>query len=482
MGSARFILSALIIVGVCGLRAAEVEPVRRPPPIMYRLPTPPTPAPPPAPPRAEPPTPALPVSASVPLTPPPTPAIPSHLSLNATTVGVILPLSGTYASYGAHALVAVQMALGLPVTQTVGTSVWTQAAGGVTLVVGDSKSNPQTAASLVQEMAEKYGVMVVLGDILNDTGLAVSKKANEMGIPNVSLSRRAGLTNLGPFVFRLGLTTDKQTKALVNKAVGELGLKRIAILYPEHAFGIEMKDSFMKEAKAKGAHVVTALSYPSTETNFGKLIAKLIGPQNYSACAKETKKELEQCKSKIAPVLRFEALFIPDFQKTLSYILPTLMTQDVLISQNSRVVSGFQKSKSGSVPKPLQLLGPNSWKGPLLSERLGKQMEGALFVDGVDLSASNELGSKWAAEYQKLVSSPPSLVEAQAYDAALLMKAILFPTTGNGPKTRLDFMSRLASVKDVKGLTGTLSFDDARESATPLKWFVFKEDQVELLP
>ena len=401
--------------------------------------------------------------------------------VSASTIGLILPQSGSTAVYGERALIAVQMALGMPVLKFSGQPFMAQTNGKLNLIIADSKADVQVAENLVQDLVEKHQVVAILGDFLVDSSLSIAKKSEKLSVVNMSLSRREGLTDIGDWVFRLGLTTSKQTRALVERMRQVRSMKKFAVLYPTHPYGIEMKDSFIKEVKRQGGEVTISVAYQPSETTFmshvnqlgHRLFAK--NPE-YQACVLQTKNE-EKCKNLVMPQVNFDALFIPDFPKTVSYLVPTLVAQDFLVSQNENVVKSYHKRAKDA--RPIQLLGPSSWNGDLLAQRLGNQIDGSLFVDGVNWASTNPAMAPFLRQFKQLAHGDPSLIEAQAYDAASLLRFLLETSESKILiKTRLDLQKALLQVKNFNGLTGGISFDASGDSVVPLSWFSFEKGQL----
>jgi ABC-type branched-subunit amino acid transport system substrate-binding protein len=410
--------------------------------------------------------------------------------VSTSALGLILPLSGSTAVYGERALIAVQMALGMPVIKFTGQPFMVQSNGTLSLIITDSKADVHVAENLVNDLVIKHQVVAILGDFLVDSSLSIAKKSEKLSVVNMSLSRLEGLTNIGSWVFRLGLTVAKQTHALVENMRQVRSMKKFAILYPTHPYGIEMKDSFTKEVKLQGGQVTMSVGYQPGETTFIKHIDQLgyrpfAKSPEYQACmlqAKNFKESLrfkngEKCRNLVVPQVNFDALFIPDFPKTVSYILPTLVAQDFLISQNDSIVKSYQKRAKDA--HPIQLLGPSSWNGDLLAQRLGEQLDGALFVDGVNWASTNPNMSLFLAQFKQLADGNPSLIEVQAYDAASILRFLLeISESKNLIKTRLDLRKSLLQVKNFNGLTGSISFDASGDSVVPLSWFSYSKGQL----
>lgn len=153
--------------------------------------------------------------------------------VDSKTIGVVLPLSGRNAAVGQRALRGIQMGLGLH-----------EAGSNLKLAVMDSEGHPDTARKGVERLVKEDKAIAIIGGLLSRTAAAEASKANELGVPSLSLSQKSGLTQIGPSVFRNALTGEMQVRELVRTAIDVQGLRRFAILYPNDAYGTEFANFF----------------------------------------------------------------------------------------------------------------------------------------------------------------------------------------------------------------------------------------------
>jgi ABC-type branched-subunit amino acid transport system substrate-binding protein len=435
-------------------------------------------------------------------------------------VGVILPLTGEYAAYGKRALTAVRLAFNLGVNedkpaepvldeatgelvvpkrapeQLVGTLT---TPGGLKLIIKDSAGKTDKAQRAVAELVEQEHAIAILGDILVDTSLPIALTAEDYGVPVLSLSRRDGVPEAGPWSFRLALTPRKQAQALADFAVDGLKLKRFAIMYPKHSFGVELMNEFWTALDAKHAEITAIESYAHDQTTFTTEAKSLVGRgmgigggREVSECREEArviendyrrKKALEACNDKAKPIIDFEALFIPDGYRAVSFVVPALIAEDVLLTNHRATVEAYKKATSNDKIRPVQLLGASTWNDPDIATRLGRQVDGAVFIDGFDSFDQTPLVIKFVEGFYKATRTRPALVEAQTYDGARLLGALL---EGQGPaglvekpQTRAAVQKALNDVNGFVGVTGPIEFDAEGESKTPMHFFQIDREKVE---
>ena len=438
------------------------------------------------------------------------------VQVDSRVVGVILPLSGEYAAYGKRALVALKLAFNLPVgadeepeldpstgdvvdrSKQKAQAGTINVPGGIKLVVKDSAGKGDVATAAVKDLVEKHHVIAILGDILVDTSLPIALACEDYGVPLLSLSRRDGVPEAGPWSFRLALTPKKQARALVEYAVDGLKLKRFGIMYPKHAFGIELMGHFWDALDEKQAEITAIESYAHDQTTFTTEARSLVGRGlgggggEVASCRSAAsgisneyrrKKALEGCNDRTRPLIDFEALFIPDSYKTVGFVVPALVAEDMLMTTSKFAVESYKKATGNDRVRSVQLLGASTWNDPDVAVRLGRQVDGAVFVDGFDMSDQTPLVQRFVDGFNRGARSRPSLLEAQTYDAARIIGALLEGNTvtspGKKPATRAEMKTALDAVEGFVGVTGTIGFDAEGDSVTPLRFFRIEREKVD---
>ncbi|MCX7978730.1 MAG: penicillin-binding protein activator, partial [Bdellovibrionaceae bacterium] len=241
------------------------------------------------------------------------------------TVGILLPLTGKNAALGRKALRAFEYGLGLSITGS-----------RLKLAVMDTEGRPDLARRGVDRLVNEDNVITIVGDILARPSAAAASRASQLGVPLITLSQKANLTDAGPLVFRNSLTSEMQVHHLVRSAMDDLGIKRFAILHPNDAYGTEFANSFWDAVLARGGEVTAAQSYDPNTTDFKPVVDRLVGTYYLEARAEEfrvfrsqlSEKKLSKSARKsepsladnLPPIVRFDAIFIPDTPKALGQI------------------------------------------------------------------------------------------------------------------------------------------------------------------
>jgi branched-chain amino acid transport system substrate-binding protein len=174
---------------------------------------------------------------------------------------------------------------------------------------------------------------------------------------------------------------------------------------------------------------------------------------------------VEACGDTARPLIDYEALIVPDGFRTVSYLVPALVAEDVLLTNSAGAVSAYRMTAGAA--HPVQMFGTNTWNDIELAKRVGSQIRGALFVDG--FNPEDAAAKKFAQRFQEATRSKPQLTEAQMFDAAALLGSLL--DGQKNIKTRDELRRAIVDVKAFAGVTGSIQFDAEGDSTTPPHFF-----------
>jgi ABC-type branched-subunit amino acid transport system substrate-binding protein len=279
---------------------------------------------------------------------------------------------------------------------------------------------------------------------------------------------------MGDFIFRNALVHREEVKALLDYAFKTLPgtlpeYKRFAILYPNNAYGVSMRDFFWDEVKARGGVIAGAEGYKPGETDFTKPVKKLVGlyypeprKDEWEALRREARSKNKKIRDRdlqLSPVIDFGALFIPDSYATATIIADHLPYFDV---------------------KNILLLGDSNWNDPQLLQRSPKNVQGAVFTDGFFVASSRTPVRVFVANYQSAFGAEPKRHAAYAYDTAqMLLQTLQDPKI----RSRSTLQSALLNLANFSGVTGVASFsEDGEIQKPPLLLRVEGEKFAELEP
>jgi ABC-type branched-subunit amino acid transport system substrate-binding protein len=353
------------------------------------------------------------------------------------TLGVVLPLSGPYASYGEESLRGILLAAGiygadvdLPETASpaarAAASEAVPARHQIRVLVRDGAGEPAQTAVAVRELAQLQEVVAILGPLRSSTAEAAAIVAEEEGVPLIALTTQESVTRDRPHVFRLRTTPEDELRYLVEHAYEKLGARRFAILYPEDGYGRGMRDEFWRMVAERGGWLVAAASYAPDATDYGSSIRELIGyslltpreesalverenflrrgrrlPPRAAALARRIAKDMIGPEAQpMPPIVDFDALFIPDDYEQIGLIAPALAFHEIT---------------------GVQLLGAGDWYHPKLLELGREHVSGAVIAAIFDSESRFPFVADFVASYRAAFGTSPDAFSAHAWDAANLV-------------------------------------------------------------
>ena len=355
-------------------------------------------------------------------------------------IGVILPLKGRLSPYGKKALEGILLA----------SKMFQATSGeGYNLFVEDSGSSPTMAQAALESLVQDKNVMAVIGPLNFKEGMAVAEKAQDLGVVNISLASKAGISSQGPYIFQNALTPKVQLENLVRFSVADRGFTRFAILSPSNAFGRDMTNEFWEQVENRGGKVVAFEFYDPTETDFQDPIKSMVGLKDFrfrrnewtalQDFSRETKaKTGREPKAKLKPIIDFDAIFLPDSPKTVASIAASLAYLDV---------------------KDIPLLGITEWNSDQLYKRGGRFVEKAVFPGVMNPVTRSSAQRDFMRNYQEAFGTQADLLAAQGFEAMeLISKALQKSQSGN----RAELAKQINAIQNLEAPIGIIGFDENR--------------------
>ena len=334
------------------------------------------------------------------------------LPLNPDKVGVMVPLNGPNSKYGDMVVRGLNLAV----------SDWSEAHPNqkVTLVIKDAGSEPAIDARSFNELAGKEGVLAIVGPLGVQANKTVVPLANRDGIPLLSLTQKEDEAQDNTFVLHVFIDSRDLVRTLVRYCREKLKYERFACLFPDDRYGQRLSKIFSETVLEQGGTMISSASYKEKSTDFTEPLQKLMTI---------AKKNSPMSVTEGTP---FEALFIPDQVSTTALIAPQLPYNNVV---------------------GVTLLGTNLWSEAPLVQAGGVYVDQALFATAFFPESKNPRVKSFSDRFSALYGSLPSYLEAQAYDA--LMMLLQAKAVSKGAADRNTVFQNLLQAKDFKGVAGT---------------------------
>ncbi len=190
---------------------------------------------------------------------------------NTTTIAVVGPITGQYASFGQQMKNGAELAV-----------ADINAAGGVLgktleLDIGDDACDPKQAVAVANQMAGEK-VALVAGHYCSGSSIPASQVYAESNLVQISpASTNPELTDnrAGPNIYRVCGRDDQQGSVAGNYLAKHFGDKNIAIIDDKTAYGKGLAEEVRKTLNADGKREVLAESYTAGEKDYSALVSKL---------------------------------------------------------------------------------------------------------------------------------------------------------------------------------------------------------------
>ncbi len=367
--------------------------------------------------------------------------IQQRLAVREGAVGCLLPLTGPFAVYGEAVMNGI--ALGYESLSP------GQDRPGMEIVIRDTKGEPEETLDALKDLVEKEKVMAVIGPLSSKTAVAAAEEAQDLGVPIITLTHKQGIPQIGDMVFRHLLTPAQEIDGLLAGVMGQMGLDRYAILYPDNPYGRFCMTLFQDNLQERGGILTAIESYDPAQTDFAEPIQRLVHlnhPQPPSVRKKLARmripeKEEETFYSETPqPLIDFDAVFIPDSFQRVAMIAPQLAFYDVL---------------------GVRLLGTSPWQSPNLIKMAGEHVQEAIFTSGFFESSWDTDIHNFIVQYKDYFDAGPDALAATAYDTIRLLGEIM---KGSDIRTRKALREALLSHGHFNGLTGRVYFGPEGEA------------------
>lgn len=280
------------------------------------------------------------------------------------------------------------------------------------LKIEDSAGKQEEALSAAQKLMNSDNVDAIIGPTLSTEMFVVGPEADLNGVPIMGTSNTAeGIPQLGDYVFRNSIPETLAIPASVQKAIEKYDVKKVAILYGnDDVFTKAGYDVMKKVAEDLNLEVVTTETFQ-------------LGQSDYKA-------QLTKIKN----------------------LNPDLILASALYNEGAVILD--QARKMGlDVP----FVGGNGFNSPEVIKIAGDASNGLIVATPWFAQKDDEKVKNFVKNYTEAYGVEPDQFAAQAYDGLYLMAEAV---KNAGVADRDEIRDALATLKDFKGVLGTMSFDE----------------------
>lgn len=321
-------------------------------------------------------------------------------------IGIIDSLTGDDAESGRATLEAATLAIE-EVNQTGGLQVGTRR-HPIELVIGDTESKPEVAASVAQSLINQENVVAIIGPQYSRYAIPVSRLAEQARIPMISPRSTNPETTEGKhYVFRAIFTDTVQGEVIAKFAYEELKAKKAAVLYDiASPYNQGIAQVFKQVFTGSGGTVVAFESYTTGVQDFSEHLQTI----------RATKPDV---------------LFLPNYA--------------------NEVPLQAKQARQGGVQATL--LGADAWGGMKAADR--RWLEGAYFSDHYIPGRDNSTTQAFIQRYRQTYGYEPGANAAATYDSMGLLLSVI---QQQGSTDSESIREGITTFGAYYGVTGTLEY------------------------
>ena len=189
------------------------------------------------------------------------------LAADPVKIGVILPMTGPFASTGRQIEGAIRVYV-----QRNGDTV---AGRKVELIVKDDTGlAPETTKRLAQELVAKDKVTFLAGFGLTPLALATAPIATEAKVPMIVMAAATSIIpQKSPYIVRSGFTVPQVTAPIADWAA-KTKIKRVVTLVTDYGPGIDAEKTFVKRFTEAGGTIVDSLRVPLRNPDYAPFLQR----------------------------------------------------------------------------------------------------------------------------------------------------------------------------------------------------------------
>jgi branched-chain amino acid transport system substrate-binding protein len=340
-------------------------------------------------------------------------------------IGVMGPMTGTFASYGQTALHAAQLKMKPFLAQ--------HPKCHIKLVQFDPQGDPKQGPGLARKAISDQKMVAILGPAFSGVTQAVTPILDAAGMPMITgTSTNGELSQSGWKVFHRTVVNDSQEGPTEAKyLVDNLHLKKVAVVDNGQTYGKGLADLVRKELKQLGGQVVDSESIDANGSDYSSTINRIraANPQVvYCGC-------LDPEAARLVKQLR---------------------------------AAGDKTTFTGGAG-----LNTNQYL-----KEAGKAVNGSQVGSGGIDAQSSPQGKAWLASWKQMFNGPPDLYAVEWTNAA----QALYNAIGSGHTTRESIQQYLGTASFPGAAGDTVAFTAQGDVKNgKLNWYVVKNQQFELV-
>ena len=186
-------------------------------------------------------------------------------------VGLVYPVTGRLADFGLPIYRGFELALEEINNAQLGDA-------RISFIVEDDLSTIDGAVGAYQQLIDEHAVPVIFGPTTSGQAKAAFPVAQQHRVVGFSSSSNAtGLSALGEYIFRAGLTTDVLIPSGVKATHAKLGYRQVATIYDEiDPYSIDSHEKFTETLNEIGVEILATETFQSGDTDFEAQLKRIM--------------------------------------------------------------------------------------------------------------------------------------------------------------------------------------------------------------
>jgi len=182
-------------------------------------------------------------------------------------IGLILPLTGPFASTGRQIQAACRLYIERNGDTVIGRKV-------ELIVKDDTGLAPETTKRIAQELVVQENINILAGFGLTPLALAAAPVATEAKVPMVVMAAATSvIPQRSPFIVRSGFTLPQVTAPIAEWAAKN-GIKRVVTLVTDYGPGLDAEKTFIKRFADGGGTVVESVRTPLRSPDYAPFLQR----------------------------------------------------------------------------------------------------------------------------------------------------------------------------------------------------------------
>jgi branched-chain amino acid transport system substrate-binding protein len=341
------------------------------------------------------------------------------------TIGILAPLTGPVATFGASTRNGAQLAI----------DEW-NAEGGVlgrkvTAVLGDGQCDSNTAVSASNELIRQEGVRYIVGGVCSSESLPLAEIAEAQGVVQISPSSTMDPLTLNAdgstrkYVFRASYTDSYQGSIAARFAAEALKDRRAFLLTKRgDLYTVNLAKSFEQAFTQAGGEIVGRGEYSSQDADLPVLFSQVAAAR------------------------------------------PEIIYLATSYDEVNRVV---KKARENGIVAPF--LGADGWDSPDLDL---SSTDGSYFTTHFSPDDQRPIVQDWLKKYQARYQAVPDAMAVLGYDATNLLLAAIAQAGVDDPAKVAETLAGLKW----EGVTGTIQFNAQHNPIKPAVVMQVKDGEI----